>query len=975
MRMFLNCRRSMASSAFAAAWLFGCLAVSSYASAQTVSSIVGKVLDDTGGTLPGVTVTASSPALQVPQITTVTNDSGEYRLTPLPVGTYAVVYELTGFQTVRREGLRLTLGFEAKVDVTLNVSGIQETVTISGAAPVVDVSNGGSRTQLTLETLELTPTSRSGYLGVFAQAPGVVTQLDVGGSGGGGHTMTRAFGQSAEGWNIVDGVVTTSPQVDGGAANYTDFATFEEASVQTFGTGAEAPTRGPQLVTVVKTGSNVFSGTAYYSGTNDKFQGNNLDDALRAQGVTVSNGVQSRWDASGELGGRILLNKLWFYESVRERKEFLPALGVFNPDGIQAVAYNGQKYETTKVSYQLTSNQQLIGYYSWNHKPQLPTGSITTAQSAAGSIDTWDDEEKVEWQGILRKSLVVSLLVGRWHYNSYLGRSVTGSTQPASSDISPLVTVKTFGQSLTAEQYPVNNRPQATGTVSWYKPKLFLGNHAFKVGATIQDTFHARDYSSRIGGNYQLIFNNRVPFEINMFNFPTSPGSDGHYFGTYATDTWEAGQHLTLNIGVRVAHDHAFVPGSCRSAADAPSNIAFPATCTQTQDFPSWNTIQPRLHATYDLSHDGKTVIKGGWGRFYHIYTLDPDATIADPNLAQSALYRWHDLNGNNNYDPGEVNLSLTGPDYLSTLPQANQTATTGGGTYGVPNGSLQDPRTDEFSAAFEREILPNTSVRITGIYSRVTNVMRNTNLLRPPSAYTIAITKPDPGPDGKVGTADDPGTSLTYYEYPTSLIGPAFQLFTFINDPNADQTFKSFEIAMTRRFSSGWQVAASFSETKKHIPFGGIPGFNSNTVVGDNNPNSQINTTDNTSEWNGKMSGSYFFGGWLGLRTSVNYQMIQGTPAARTVVLTGGAAIPSITVNAEPLGTERLPTINLADVRLERTFSLPGKRKLIGRATLFNTLNTNAATAISFASGVTYGRTSSIMPPRIVELGASLVF
>src|SRR4051812_6996188 len=127
---------------------------------QNTASIVGQVKDESGAVLPGVTVSAKSPSLQVPEISVVTDDHGEYRLSPLPVGNYAVEYTLSGFQTIKREGVQLTIGFTARVDETLKVGSLEESVTVSGASPVVDVSSSASTTKLNRETLEILPTGR-----------------------------------------------------------------------------------------------------------------------------------------------------------------------------------------------------------------------------------------------------------------------------------------------------------------------------------------------------------------------------------------------------------------------------------------------------------------------------------------------------------------------------------------------------------------------------------------------------------------------------------------------------------------------------------------------------------------------------------------------------------------------------------------------------------------------------------------------
>ena len=263
------------------------------------ASIIGQVTDASGAVLPGVTVTATSPALLVQQVTDVTNERGEYRLTPLPIGTYDVDYMLPGFVTVRRQALRLTAGFTAKVDVSLAIGGVAETLTVSGAAPIVDVKATAARTQLTRETLEVLPTSRSGLIAVMAQAPGVVSNLDIGGNTTGTNPSFRAFGQSGESWTTIEGIATTSVRsaLDG-SGNQFDYASFEETTVQTVGHSAEAPNRGIQLGVIVKSGGNDFHGNGFWSQTSNRLQSNNLDAALRAQGVNSGSPVEARWDRS-----------------------------------------------------------------------------------------------------------------------------------------------------------------------------------------------------------------------------------------------------------------------------------------------------------------------------------------------------------------------------------------------------------------------------------------------------------------------------------------------------------------------------------------------------------------------------------------------------------------------------------------------------------------------------------------------------
>ena len=234
--------------------LFGCallmwLAVPAVAMAQQASAILGQVRDESGGVLPGVTVAVSSPALQVKEVTDVTTAQGEYRITPLPIGTYSVSYSLDGFSTMRQEGIRLDLGAQAKLDIVLKVGTLSETVTVSGTSPVVDVTSTSASTQFTRETLELTPTSRNGAISLMVQAPGVRApgRLDVGGGTVGDTPEFASFGQPIESFMAMEGLVTSDHRIQTQGGNYFDYNAMEEAKVQAISNGPEIPSRGPAL--------------------------------------------------------------------------------------------------------------------------------------------------------------------------------------------------------------------------------------------------------------------------------------------------------------------------------------------------------------------------------------------------------------------------------------------------------------------------------------------------------------------------------------------------------------------------------------------------------------------------------------------------------------------------------------------------------------------------------------------------------
>ena len=230
-------------------------------------SIVGQVSDESGGILPGVTVVAMSPALQVERVTTVTDERGEYRLTPVPIGTYTVEYQLSGFQAVRRDGVRIAIDFTARLDISLKVGSLEETVVVSGASPVIDVQSTAARTQISREALETIPRGSDGYIGLMQQAPGTRSNIDVGGEHRRQRDRLPHFGIEGQSWQALDGVITAGPNA-GTQSTYVDYQSFEEATIQTLGHDASVPTRGIAVNAVVKSGSNEYHGSAYYGGTN-----------------------------------------------------------------------------------------------------------------------------------------------------------------------------------------------------------------------------------------------------------------------------------------------------------------------------------------------------------------------------------------------------------------------------------------------------------------------------------------------------------------------------------------------------------------------------------------------------------------------------------------------------------------------------------------------------------------------------------
>lgn len=948
-----------------------CLAVVAFANiaeagqgGDTSASIVGHLTDESGAVLPGVTITATSPALQVPELVVFSDARGEYRITPLPIGTYTVVYSLAGFQTFRREALRLTAGFVATVDVALKVGSLEESVTVSGASPVVDIASTGARTAFTRETLELTPTGRNGLISLFAQTPAVRANLDIGGSASSDTLSIRVYGINSESWQTLEGIVTTESR-DTQGGNYFDYSTIEEARVQTLSNEADVPARGAYVNLLVKSGGNTFHGSALGAATQRSLQSDNIDDNLRSQGFAFGSALNSRWDGSFDLGGPIRQNKLWFYEGVRFRTQDRAALGVVQPDGSAGNIYQSQGYNTTKLSYQMTPGNRLVGFYFWHHK--VEQGSNLTPLIAWETRDqsyVTTPMGKVEWQTVRGNSLVVSLQYSYWGWSAL--RPIREGVGPSTNDTFTTRSsglVASAGNPSTAwrgcppGEFPAIKEPckfMGGGSMSWYRPNLFMGNHEFKSGFEYIPNSTSRPWEPRAVGDYRLIFNNGAPFQIVTVNAPSYPVTSANSLGIFFKDNWAIHRRVSLNLGVRYAHENGFVPAQCHDAGQFTA-----AGCIDKIQDTIWNSWVPRLYVAYDVTGNAKTVIKGGWGRFAHNRTTD-EVLHLNPFVGTTTTYRWTDPNRNGNYDNGEVNLAINGPDFISSAITDNSAP-----TRGLVNPDEQQPMEDELSATLERELMTNFGIRASGRYSRRFNNLRRLYPLRPYSAYNIPITNLDPGPDGRLGTADDTGQSFTYYDYPVALRGSDFQQNKLVNDPDANQTFKTIEVAATKRLANRWQLMASYSATKLNIP---VPAYS------DFNPNTEINTANRSWEKLARFSAAYIFP-WA-VTGSFNFDHRRGLAAARQVLFTRtGASIPSLVVNVEPLGTRYLPDINNLDLRLDKTFHLGASRSLQGQINVYNLMNINTPTGVTYRSGASFLNPTGIVLPRVMEFSATYKF
>src|SRR2546430_8109168 len=292
-------------------------AIAPASSFAQATGIAGVVKDISGAVLPGVTVEAASPVL-IEQTRSATTDSqGQYKILDLRPGTYSVTFTLPGFSTVKRDGVELPANFTAPVNAELRVGALEETVTVSGASPVVDVQQAVTQQVLPQALLDAVPTGGRNIQSIGATLVGVTqSQPDVGGAQGMQQTYLAAHGSDPrDNYIMVDGIRLNGIEGDGAIQQYFNEGMFSEMSYQTGGISAESSGGGVRLNMIPKDGGNSLKGDVFFSATGVSLQANPLTPDLVAQGLQAGNALESIHDLNVSAGGPLQVDKLWVFGS------------------------------------------------------------------------------------------------------------------------------------------------------------------------------------------------------------------------------------------------------------------------------------------------------------------------------------------------------------------------------------------------------------------------------------------------------------------------------------------------------------------------------------------------------------------------------------------------------------------------------------------------------------------------------------
>src|SRR3954464_8709151 len=286
--------------------------------AHAQSAFTGTVKDTSGAVLPGVTVEAASDALIEKTRSVVTDANGGYRLVDLRPGTYSLTFSLERFSTVKREWVQLESNFVMTVNADMKVGALEETLTVTGAAPTVDVQTTTKSQVLNREALDSIPTGRT-IQGMGQLITGVsLNQPDVGGSKAMQQTYMSAHGAGASQTTVqVDGLMVNGLDVDGAVQNYFNSSMSQEMVYTTSGASADVSGGGVRLNMVPRDGGNKVTGSIFGGYQDKSFQSDNLTQDLVNRGLKTPDGIEKLWNLEGAVGGPIKKDKAWFFGSAR----------------------------------------------------------------------------------------------------------------------------------------------------------------------------------------------------------------------------------------------------------------------------------------------------------------------------------------------------------------------------------------------------------------------------------------------------------------------------------------------------------------------------------------------------------------------------------------------------------------------------------------------------------------------------------
>jgi hypothetical protein len=996
--------------------------------ARAQAVIAGSVRDTSGAVLPGVTVEASSPALIEKVRTTISDSGGQYRIEDLRPGIYKVSFTLPGFSTFEREGIELTGSFTATINADLRVGNLQETVTVTGESPIVDVQSARRQTVINNEVLKAIPTVRS-YNALVVVVPGVVTNTNDVATG----TATTQFpihgGRNNEGRMTIDGLNVGNPPGGNQPPGFSvDVGNSEEISFTTSGGLGESETAGLVMNVVPKTGGNAIHGSLFYSGSGKNLQADNSEGT----GVAAPTPLTKIYDVNGAVGGPILRDKLWYFATARtqgstrvnanqftnlnagDASKWLYAPDLNNP------GFSDRTWENVsgRLTWQVTPRNKIGGYWDeqWVcRKCEGNTIGITTpavvSPEANGPGQTLPLRvPQVTWSSPVTNRLLLDAGFG----GTYYGWGNFERNPNPTHDLIKVTEQCASGCAANGNRPGIVYRSQdwgdnRTGSYTWRGSVSYVtGRHSFKVG--YQGTLMTDDrtwYTNSTDLWYR--FNNGIPNQLTQTISPWINNARAGWDAIFAQEQWTMGR-LTLQGALRFDVAKSWFP---EQNIGPDRFLSTPYHFEETKGINSYKDITPRFGLAYDVFGNGRTAVKMNLGRYLegvgvqlNYANTNPTTRIptsTGPFGVPGVTRTWIDANGDlvpncdlsnplANGNPAAVNGG-GGADFCGQISNLRFGQPVLTGNYDADLLSGWGVRAGDWSlgVSLQQQILQRMSIEV-GYYRRSFDGFSVNDNLALTSAdltpYTVTAPSDSRLPNGG-------GYSIgTLYDIVPSKAGQVDTLSTLAEKYGKQyQYFNGFDVTLSLRQggltlqggTSTGQNVADACDVRANLP-------EVNTGIGAGLVGSNVSMTSPYCHVAYGMLtqlrglGSYVipridaqvsavFQSKPGQLLSANYAM----PAAQVATFLGRAPsgnVTNVTINLIEPGSLYGDRINQLDFRIAKNLKLGSTRSMIS-ADLYNVLNANPVISYNnnFTPNGPWLQPNAILTGRLVRISADFSF
>ena len=977
-----------------------CLAL--FVGVASAQQIGGTVTDTTGGVLPGVTVEARSPALIEQVRTTVTDGSGQYLIVALEPGTYSVTYTLPGFSTLVREEIVLTTGFTASIDVQLRVGDLEETVTVSGASPIVDIQNVEQRQVMDRTVMDSVPTGKS-FQAYALLVPGMQGTASFGttlSQDSGGLTNQTYQTISIHGGNPQDQVTTVNgldvsdALSDGFVLGIVPDGNFQEMAIEYSGNSAEKETGGVQINMIPREGANQFSGGFFGTFALQDLQADNIDQDLRDRGLDAGPKLEESWLVNPSFGGPIVRDRLWFFvgHTTQRADMFVtntfesqdPTSFVYVPDlSRPAVDENLTVEQSLHLTWQATPKDKVKLYWSNDRTNKANggqgsvLGSIFLSPEAALNIKTRVNTYQATWVRPQTNRLLFE--AGFSHMptlHGFNGPPEAAVTLPGILDVPDVIALRNMSSWLstaTSRNSPKINK-------SWRASMSYVtGSHNLKVGTTglwwKESTIHGSE------NNFTSLLT--LMGSPLFANFATRGGATNKMnpnIGIYAQEQWTI-DRMTVNAGVRFEYvkqsypDHVILPSAWQ-----PEPFSFPGQTAVT-----WKDFQPRLGVAYDLFGDGRTALKVSANRYGARESTNWAGGLNPAQANRTQRRFWVDLNGD----------GLPQGDPLNPAPNGELFSPNPNPAFGLPvittfydedwafgGGNRFSNR--EFSGSVQQQLMANVSLDVGYFRRAFGNFAVEDNRAVGPSEFDqytiIAPTDPRvPGAGGNPVTLVDINPAA-FGRLPDEITTHA-EAFG-----GESRTWNGVDVTVDARLAS-LLLQGGVSTGKTATDYCGlasqVPEILPSRAGRGDTVALEFCQADTNWLTQVKLLGSYTLP--YDIQVAGTYQSVSGPERGAEVTFTsaqieealgrplaGGGAV-SVDV-LEP-GTEFGERFNQVDLRFTKIINLAGTVRLRAMFDLFNVFNANAVTNEEYGVGPNYLRPFSIMPGRFGKFSFQIDF